>query len=110
MWGWWRASERGGGADRGVVCGDRGGDVVFVADFREVGSVSDPEVARRVAIARAYLGSQPDVLAAIKARKEYSALLMHVSADVRDHYTAAVVQAVRSVLDGDAVLNAEPTL
>ena len=64
--------------------------------------MSDPETARRVAIARAYLESQPDVLAAIRDRREYAALLTHVSADIRDHYTAAIVQAVRSVLDGEA--------
>lgn len=64
--------------------------------------VTDPETARRVAIARAYLESQPDVLAAIRARREYLALLTHVSAGVRDHYTAAIVQAVRSVTDGES--------
>lgn len=62
--------------------------------------VSDAvEEARRVAIARAYLGSDPEVLEAVQWRPEYRALVLHVSADIRDHYTAAIVQAVRSVLD-----------
>lgn len=64
--------------------------------------MTDPETAKRVAVARAYLESQPDVLAAIRGRREHAALLTHVSADIRDHYTAAIVQAVRSVLDGEA--------
>lgn len=61
--------------------------------------MTDPEIAQRVAIARAYLESQPEVLTAIRAHREYAALLTHVPADIRDHYTATIVQAVRSVTD-----------
>jgi hypothetical protein len=80
-------------------------DAVAVIPAGAEAAVSfDPETAKRVAIARAYLDSQPEVLVAIRARREHMALLTHVSTDVRDHYTAAIVQATRSVLDVELAL------
>lgn len=100
MWVWWRASESGGGADRGVDRADAHGDVGVVAVVSEVGAVSgDVRAAQAAAAARAYLGLDPEVFEAIRARREYQSLLLEVSAEVRDHAVAGVVSAVRSVLD-----------
>jgi hypothetical protein len=73
--------------------------VVFVAEVRGSAVSGEVEQARRVAIARAYLDSDPEVAGAVRSRREYGALAAQASTDIRDHYTAAVVQAVRSVLD-----------
>ena len=73
--------------------------MVFVAEVRGSAVSGEVEQARRVAIARAYLDNDPEVAGAVRSRREYGVLAVQVSTDIRDHYTAAVVQAVRSVLD-----------
>jgi hypothetical protein len=71
--------------------------------------MADPvSVGMRVGIARAYLESDREVLEAIRACPEWAALLLHVSDDIRVHYTAAVVAAVRSVWESRlAVVSAQ---
>lgn len=48
--------------------------------------------------AREYLEDHPVIWAAIQAQPEHAAMCLAVSRDIRDHYAAAVVAAVLSVV------------